>query len=96
MSKKISVTCAELQRAFKECESKDDALKIWLVYSTNVVLIGAKSNIVVNLDYFHLVEDINKFNDYSCRAIIFEQSRYPLFRSFRRGRADRGYICERR
>ncbi|RXH67478.1 hypothetical protein DVH24_027625 [Malus domestica] len=52
---------------------KDDALKIRLVYSVNVVLIGAKSNIVVNLDYFHLVEDMNRFNDYSCGAITFEQ-----------------------
>ncbi|CAN6707493.1 unnamed protein product [Malus baccata var. baccata] len=52
---------------------KDDALKIRLVYSANVVLIGAKSNIVVNLDYFHLVEDMNRFNDYSCGAITFEQ-----------------------
>ncbi|RXI06862.1 hypothetical protein DVH24_025998 [Malus domestica] len=40
--KKGSVTCAELEKAFKECKNEDDALKMVLVYFTKGVLIGAK------------------------------------------------------
>ncbi|KAB2632645.1 N-lysine methyltransferase setd6 [Pyrus ussuriensis x Pyrus communis] len=43
-TKKVSVTCAELERAFKECKDEDDALKMGLVYFPKGVLIEAKSN----------------------------------------------------
>ncbi|CAN6725474.1 unnamed protein product [Malus baccata var. baccata] len=36
-TKKVTVTCVELERAFKESEDEDDALKIGLVYFTNGV-----------------------------------------------------------
>ncbi|RXH88615.1 hypothetical protein DVH24_000214 [Malus domestica] len=41
---------AKLQRAFKECEDEDDALKMGLVYFAKGVLIGAKSNNFIPLD----------------------------------------------
>ncbi|CAN6698002.1 unnamed protein product [Malus baccata var. baccata] len=59
---KGKVTCAELEKAFKECKNKDDALKMVLVYFTKGVLIGAKSNVAVNLDYFEFVDDMYRFN----------------------------------
>ncbi|RXH78878.1 hypothetical protein DVH24_006948 [Malus domestica] len=54
-TKKVTVTCAELERAFKESEDEDDALKIGRVYFTNGVLIRAKSNVVMNLKYLDLI-----------------------------------------
>ncbi|KAB2629526.1 hypothetical protein D8674_034321 [Pyrus ussuriensis x Pyrus communis] len=45
-AKKVSMTCAELETAFKQCEDEDDALKMGLVYFANGVLIRAKSNAV--------------------------------------------------
>lgn len=50
-------------------------LKIGLVYFAKVIMIRAKSNnVAVNLDYFHLIEDMDRFNDYSWSgAISFEQ-----------------------
>ncbi|TQD95582.1 hypothetical protein C1H46_018821 [Malus baccata] len=47
-------------------------LKIRLVYFSEVMLIKAKSNVVVNLDYLYLVEDMDRFNRSWC-AISFEQ-----------------------
>lgn len=68
------VTCTEFERAFKECENKDYVLKIGLVYFAKAIMIRAKSNVAVNLDYFHLIEDMDRFNDYSWwGAISFEQ-----------------------
>ncbi|CAN6678384.1 unnamed protein product [Malus baccata var. baccata] len=48
--------CSELERAFKHCKNRDDAFKLGLVYFDEVILIGAKNNVVVNLDYLDLVE----------------------------------------
>lgn len=63
VSLKISLTCTELESAFKECEHEDDALKMGLVHFVESVLIGAKSNVAMNLDSFHLIKDTNWFND---------------------------------
>ncbi|CAN6723623.1 unnamed protein product [Malus baccata var. baccata] len=71
--KKVSMTCVELETVFKQCEDEDDALKIRLVYFTKGVLIGAKSNVSMNLEYLDLVEDMDSFNTYSWGAISFEQ-----------------------
>ncbi|RXH95454.1 hypothetical protein DVH24_007954 [Malus domestica] len=57
-TKKVSVTCAKLERAFKECEDEDDVLNMGLVYFP-------KSNVGVNLEYLDLVEDKDRFNTYS-------------------------------
>ncbi|KAB2608681.1 hypothetical protein D8674_011849 [Pyrus ussuriensis x Pyrus communis] len=73
MSKKILVTFVKLERAFKECGNEDDALQMGLVYFAETVLIRAKSNVAVNLGYSHLVEVIDRFNNYSWGAISFEQ-----------------------
>lgn len=62
----------ELERAFKEYKNEDDAFKIRLVYFSEVMLIKEKSNVVVNLDYLYLVEDMDRFNRSWC-AISFEQ-----------------------
>lgn len=67
------MTCAELGRAFKESKHEDDALKIGMVYFADGVLIEARSNVPVNLNYFHLVKDVEMFNDYSWGGISFEQ-----------------------
>ncbi|RXH88101.1 hypothetical protein DVH24_042172 [Malus domestica] len=64
-TKKVLVTCVELERAFKECEDMDDALKMRLIYFAKVVLIRVKSNMGVNLAHLDLVEDMNRFNTYS-------------------------------
>lgn len=65
VSKNIYVTCRELQKAFKKCKNEDDALKLGLVYFVEAVLIGAKTNVAMNLDYLHLVEDMDRFNSFS-------------------------------
>ncbi|RXH70829.1 hypothetical protein DVH24_015451 [Malus domestica] len=44
-SKKVLVTCVELERAFKECKNEDDLWKIGLVYFADGVLIVVKSNV---------------------------------------------------
>ncbi|TQE10655.1 hypothetical protein C1H46_003768, partial [Malus baccata] len=44
-TKKVSVTCVELERAFKECEDEDDVLNMGLVYFPEAVLIEVKSNV---------------------------------------------------
>ncbi|CAN6712858.1 unnamed protein product [Malus baccata var. baccata] len=64
-TKKVSVTCVELERAFKECEDEDDVLNMGLVYFPEAVLIEVKSNVGVNLEYLDLVEDKDRFNTYS-------------------------------
>ncbi|CAN6573115.1 unnamed protein product [Malus baccata var. baccata] len=66
-------------RVFKECKDKDDALKMGLVYFADGVLIGAKSNMGVNLEYLDLVEDMDRLNTYSWCAISFEQLQDNLF-----------------
>ncbi|RXH71052.1 hypothetical protein DVH24_015674 [Malus domestica] len=58
-SKNVSMTCVELEKAFKECENEDDASKMRLIYFTKGVLIRAESNVVVDLDYFELVDDMD-------------------------------------
>ncbi|KAB2625953.1 glutamic acid-rich protein-like [Pyrus ussuriensis x Pyrus communis] len=70
-SKKVSVTFVELERAFKECENEDNMWKIRLIFFADGVLIVVKSNVVVNLDYFDLIDDMDKFNN-------FHGVRYPL------------------
>ncbi|TQE00558.1 hypothetical protein C1H46_013802 [Malus baccata] len=45
-TKKVSVTCAELETTFKQCEDEDAALKMGLVYFAEGVLIRAKSTTV--------------------------------------------------
>ncbi|KAB2602875.1 hypothetical protein D8674_003880 [Pyrus ussuriensis x Pyrus communis] len=89
-SKKVSVTCAELERAFQEYKIKDDAFKLGLLYSSKGVLIGAKSNAVVNLQYLEFIHDIDKFNNYSWGAISFEQLEDSL--SFAASRKGRGRV----
>lgn len=76
---KISLTCAKLERAFKECKNEDDVLKMELLCFAKAILIRANINVVVNLDYFHLVEDIDEFNDHSWSAISFEQLQDILY-----------------
>ncbi|CAN6707228.1 unnamed protein product [Malus baccata var. baccata] len=44
-TKKVLVTCVELQMAFKQCEDEDDALKIRLVYFADGMLISLRSNV---------------------------------------------------
>ncbi|CAN6719317.1 unnamed protein product [Malus baccata var. baccata] len=34
-----------------------------LVHFVESVLIGVKNNVVTNLDYFHLIKDMDRFND---------------------------------
>ncbi|CAN6711499.1 unnamed protein product [Malus baccata var. baccata] len=51
------------KKAMKKDE--DDALKMGLVYFVEGVLIGAKSNVSVNLEYLDLVKDMDRFNIYS-------------------------------
>ncbi|RXH97545.1 hypothetical protein DVH24_007891 [Malus domestica] len=51
----------------------DDAFKLGLVYFAEVVLIVAKNNVVVNLDYLDLVEDMDKFNSFAWGSISLEQ-----------------------
>lgn len=36
-----------------------------LVNFVEAVLVRAKTNVIVNLDYFHLMEDMNRFNSFS-------------------------------
>ena len=86
------MTCAELEKGFKECKNEDEALKMVLVYFTKGVLIRAKSNVAVNLEYFELVNDMDKFNNYSWGAISFEQLQDNLsFVTYRRDR-ERGRV----
>ncbi|TQD95482.1 hypothetical protein C1H46_018894, partial [Malus baccata] len=66
-------------RVFKECKDKDDALKMGLVYFADGVLIGAKSNMGVNLEYLDLVKDMDRLNTYSWCAISFKQLQDNLF-----------------
>ncbi|RXH75940.1 hypothetical protein DVH24_042727 [Malus domestica] len=47
---------------FKECNDRDDAFKLGLVYFAEAVLIRVKNNISVNLDYLNLVEDMDNLS----------------------------------
>ncbi|CAN6694924.1 unnamed protein product [Malus baccata var. baccata] len=58
--KSFSDMCQELETTFKQYEDEDDPLKIRLVYFTGGVLIGAKSNVCVNLEYLDLIEDMDR------------------------------------
>ncbi|RXH73474.1 hypothetical protein DVH24_016296 [Malus domestica] len=79
--------CSELERAFKQCKNRDDAFKLGLVYFDEVILIGAKNNFVVNLDYLNLVEYMDRFNSFAWGSISFEQLHDSLsFAASRRGR----------
>ncbi|KAB2597314.1 hypothetical protein D8674_000234 [Pyrus ussuriensis x Pyrus communis] len=72
---------------FKQCEDEDDVLKMGLVYFAEGALIGAKSNVSVNLEYLDLVKDMDRFNTYSWGAISFEQLQDNLcFAAIRGGR----------
>ncbi|CAN6544407.1 unnamed protein product [Malus baccata var. baccata] len=51
----------------------DDAFKLGLVYFAKVVLIVAKNNVVLNLDYLDLVEDMDRFNSFAWGSISLEQ-----------------------
>lgn len=64
------MTCGELERAFKECKNEDYALKLGLVYFAKVLLIEAKTTVTVNIDYLHLMEDMDWFNYFSWGAIF--------------------------
>ncbi|RXH76984.1 hypothetical protein DVH24_019872 [Malus domestica] len=87
VSKKIFVTCGELERVFKECKNMDDAFKLGLLYFADVVLIGVKNNIAVNLNYLDLIEDMDRFNSFAWGSISFEQLHdKPSFAASRRGR----------
>ncbi|RXI09862.1 hypothetical protein DVH24_001606 [Malus domestica] len=79
VNKKILVTYAKFQRAFKERENEDDLLNMGLLCFAKAVSIWANIIVVVNLDYFHLVEDMDEFNDYSWSAISFEQLQDILY-----------------
>ncbi|CAN6547232.1 unnamed protein product [Malus baccata var. baccata] len=59
------MTCRELERAFKEFKNSDDAFKLGLVYFAKAVLIEVKNYVPVNLDYLDLVEDMDRFNNFS-------------------------------
>ncbi|CAN6721281.1 unnamed protein product [Malus baccata var. baccata] len=59
-TKKVSVTCAELETTFKQCEDEDAALKMGLV------------TVSMNLEYLDLVHDMDRFNTYSWGVILFE------------------------
>ncbi|CAN6728168.1 unnamed protein product [Malus baccata var. baccata] len=79
--------CSELERAFKHCKNRDDAFKLGLVYFDEVILIGAKNNVVVNLDYLDLVEYMDRFNSLAWGSISFEQLHDSLsFAALRRSR----------
>lgn len=73
------MTCAELERAFKELENEEEALKIRLVYFIEGVLIRAKSNVAMNLDYFDLIDDMGRFNNYPWGAISLNNCRIASF-----------------
>lgn len=59
--------------AFKECKNEDDEFKMGLVYFVEGVLIGAKSSVGGNLEYLDLIEDMDRFNNYSWGLISSEQ-----------------------
>lgn len=58
------MTCGEIESAFKECKNEKDMLKLGLVDFVAAVL-GAKSNVAMNLDYLHLVEDMDRLNNFA-------------------------------
>ncbi|CAN6586152.1 unnamed protein product [Malus baccata var. baccata] len=60
-TKKVLVTCVDLEMVFKEYVDEDDVLKMRLVYFAE----RAKSNVGVNLEYLDLIEDMDRFNTYS-------------------------------
>ncbi|CAN6721009.1 unnamed protein product [Malus baccata var. baccata] len=69
------MTCGEIENAFKECKNEKDVLKLCLVYFVEAVL-GAKSNVVVNLDYLHLVEDMDRLNNF---VVLTEVERNQVY-----------------
>ncbi|KAB2626145.1 DDRGK domain-containing protein 1-like [Pyrus ussuriensis x Pyrus communis] len=74
-------------RAFKECKNRDNAFKLVLVYFVEAVLIGAKNNVVVILYYLHLLEHMDRFNNFAWGSISFGQLHDNLsFAASRRGR----------
>ncbi|RXH71039.1 hypothetical protein DVH24_015661 [Malus domestica] len=76
-----------LERAFKECKNRDYAFKIVLVYFVEAVLIRAKNNVVVILYYLHLLEHMDRFNNFEWGSISFGQLHDNLsFAASRRGR----------
>ncbi|RXI00298.1 hypothetical protein DVH24_037846 [Malus domestica] len=86
ITKTIFVIYEELERAFK-CKNKENSFKLGLLYFSEVVLIGAKNNVVVNLNYLHLVKEKDRFNNFSWGSIFFEQLHDNLsFAALRRGR----------
>ncbi|RXH92052.1 hypothetical protein DVH24_021075 [Malus domestica] len=80
----------ELEKAFQECKNEDSAFKLELLYFVKGVLIGVKSNVAINLEYFELVNDMDKFNSYSRGAISFKQLQDNL--SFAASRRRRGRV----
>ncbi|RXH76963.1 hypothetical protein DVH24_019851 [Malus domestica] len=55
----------KLEKAFKECKNEEDTFKLSLVNLVKAVLVRAKTSVTVNLDYFHLLEYMNRFNSFS-------------------------------
>ncbi|TQE10589.1 hypothetical protein C1H46_003827 [Malus baccata] len=67
--------------------NKEDVFKLGLVYFAEAVLIGAKTNVIVNLEYLYLVEDMDRFNSFAWDSISFEQLHDSLlFATLRKGR----------
>ncbi|RXH78750.1 hypothetical protein DVH24_002268 [Malus domestica] len=88
-TKKVSVTCVELEMAFKQCEDEDDVLKMGLVYFAEGVLIEVKINVVgireivptkveKNLSYWIWGDDVDVvmwlWNVWPRRKIFFQRN----------------------
>ncbi|CAN6678101.1 unnamed protein product [Malus baccata var. baccata] len=70
-----------------ECKNRDYAFKIVLVYFVEAVLIRAKDNVVVILYYLHLLEHMDRCNNFEWGSISFGQLHDNLsFAASRRGR----------
>ncbi|RXH81049.1 hypothetical protein DVH24_004963, partial [Malus domestica] len=84
VSKKISVTCDELEREFKECKNRGNAFKLGLVYFVDDVLIGPKNNVDTTSTLWRIMD---RFNRFVWGSISFEQLHDNLsFTASRRGR----------
>lgn len=74
---------ATLEATFDSCTDESDKFKLALVMFVECCLLGGEGNSLINQQYLHLVEDLDKFNDYPWGTVVYERTNSSIYRAWR-------------
>lgn len=74
---------AELEATFDRCSDESDRFKLALVLFVECCLLGGEGHSLINRQYLHLVEDLEKFNDYPWGTVVYEKTNSSIYRAWR-------------